>query len=135
MSVNKNRNSINLLVKIGDIISAVKPAKLLDVKIDENINNYKKIIGVYQDVDCLEIKRRIDKSCIQMLFFHRKVLKEILTKKTNLDFLMRLGYPDEFDMDIYLKLLKTRLQSGEIPCEIGMFLGDSFKKDVCINNC
>ncbi|QIB27640.1 DUF3793 family protein [Caloranaerobacter azorensis] len=64
---------------------------------------------------------------IKILFYNPKVLDKNLKEYKNLRFLKNMGYPEEYELEIYLQFLIDKMADGIIPHEIGVFLGYPLK--------
>ncbi|WP_018247542.1 DUF3793 family protein [Orenia marismortui] len=132
-SVVCNKNYLkSLLEYIGATIMGVKPSELRNVMIcncgDCEYWKYcKKTILSYEEIGILELKSLNNKRRKKVIFYHQSSLNDYLQQKNNLKFLQGLGYPKEYNLELYLKHLKRRLESDKFPHEIGIFFGYPLK--------
>ena len=61
------------------------------------------------------------------MIYDKNILEKELNKKNVIDFLANLGYPEEIDIDQYVKTLKDRYERYHCPHELGLFLGIPFE--------
>lgn len=123
----KNETFSDILIRLGPTILGVKPAELLNIRINGDLDKCKKCINNYPQINYLQIKKLEKVPRMQVLFFHKNTLEKTLTEKVNKDFLIGLGYPRIFTRESYLNILKERLNSEQFPHEIGVFLGYPLK--------
>ena len=98
-----------LVYKTSWVIAGVKPAvtigfKKKDEKIYENWNLYgKNFIG---DINLKYIELRQNDDSIILMIYDEEVLKRDLNRKDVIDFLVDIGYPEEVEINQYVKTLK-----------------------------
>ena len=119
-----------LVYKTSWVIAGVKPAvtigfKKKDEKIYENWNLYGKSFVADINLEYIELRQN-DESIILMIY-DKNILEKELNKKNVIDFLANLGYPEEIDIDQYVKTLKDRYERYHCPHELGLFLGIPFE--------
>ena len=119
-----------LVYKTSWVIAGVKPAvtigfKKKDEKIYENWNLYgKNFIG---DINLKYIELRQNDDSIILMIYDEEVLKRDLNRKDVIDFLVDIGYPEEVEINQYVKTLKDRYEKYHCPHELGLFLGIPFE--------
>ena len=102
-----------LVYKTSWVIAGVKPAvtigfKKKDEKIYENWNLYgKNFIG---DINLKYIELRQNDDSIILMIYDEEVLKRDLNRKDVIDFLVDIGYPEEVEINQYVKTLKDRYE-------------------------
>ena len=64
-----------------------------------------------------------DSESRQALLYDRELLDRVLGCGEVRSFLVGLGYPEDFDADSALDVLAERMSGGDVPHEIGVFLG------------
>ena len=57
------------------------------------------------------------------MIYDEEELSNYIFRKENKLFLTKLGYNDENNLDVYLKMLKRRYEEFNCPHELGIFLG------------
>ena len=114
--------------RIGATLLGVKPAYLISVDSPKCIALCEEHFTGPSSLAYASIKGRERRS--QLFIYHIESLKEVLADTETSRYLMRLGYPAEGSVDIYVDLLASKLRSGIFPHEIGIFLGYPLK-DVC----
>ena len=131
LSYKRNDDFIGWLVEIlGPVLMGSKPAELLsfpkhEKQLLKKIKDIEKHIG-----ECKRITYRmfINKNdSIKILFYNPKTLDESLRNFSNMKFLQTLGYPKQYDLDVYLNMIVDKMSEGSIPHEIGVFLGYPLK--------
>ena len=75
------------------------------------------------------ITLRQNEGSILLLIYHPHILQKRLVSRTMRAFLSRIGYPSQLQLAEALAHLAKRFSSGNVPCEVGMFLGYP-RKDV-----
>ena len=119
-----------LVYKTSWVIAGVKPAvtigfKKSDEKEYENWNLYG--IDFLADINLKYIELRQNDDSIILMIYDENILEKELNKKNIIDFLVNLGYPEEVDIDQYVKTLKDRYERYNCPHELGLFLGIPFE--------
>ena len=112
------------------VIAGVKPAvtiafKKKDEKMYGNWGKYGK--DFLKDINLKYIELRENDDCIIVMIYDEEVLKRDLDKKEAINFLINLGYPEEIEIDEYVKTLKERYEKYHCPHELGLFLGIPFE--------
>lgn len=116
--------------KLAPVLLAVKPAELLCFSGDDEEGKTR--IAMIQEyirkIPCVGFRKFLMKNGRQkILFYHGAALKEKLEDSRNHRFLMQQGYPKEVNIEAYMDILVLRISSGEMPHEIGVFLGYPLK--------
>lgn len=115
---------------LGPVILGVKPSEILSFRLYEG-ENMMKIEAIqstfnqsskiaYQQISC-------HNHCVKILFYHPILLENTLKEQKNLKFLQRIGYHTQYDLKNYLDHLTKKIAQGNIPDEIGIFLGYPLK--------
>lgn len=121
---------IRLIELLGPVILGVKPAEILSFP-NYDINTKSKldkIEGFFKTCSKISyIKFTYNLSSIKILFYNPKPLEVTLTDKRNLRILKSIGYPKKYSLDSYLNHLVEVMMTGNIPDEIGIFLGYPLK--------
>lgn len=126
-----NDNFIEWLVeKLGPVFFGSKPAELLSFSNskDETVFKIDKIeehFGNHQ----MKVKYKVFKykNSVKVLFYNPRSLDQCLRDFRNKKFLQRLGYPQNYSLKQYIELLVSKIEGGDIPPEIGIFLGYPLK--------
>lgn len=113
---------------IGATLMGVKPACLVNVSSPKCMALCEKHFTHPGSLAYASIKGRERRS--QLFIYHIESLEGVLADTETSRYLMRLGYPAEGSVDVYVDLLAGKLRSGVFPHEIGVFLGYPLK-DVC----
>ncbi|MFT9494062.1 DUF3793 family protein [Anaerosolibacter sp.] len=128
---NSSDDFIKWLVQLlGPVLLGVKPAEILSFPKNnqEGLNKMEIIKQVFQYCSKVGYKEvTISNRCTKLFFYHKASLNQALSDSRNLKFLRQLGYANNYDMEDYLNLLLNKVHSGEIPDEIGLFLGYPLK--------
>jgi hypothetical protein len=128
---NSSDDYIKWLVQLlGPVLLGVKPAEILSFPQtnQDGINKMEIVKQVFHYCSKIGYKEvTLSNRCTKLLFYHKDSLNQTLSDSRNLKFLRQLGYSKQYDMEDYLKLLLDKMQSGEIPDEIGLFLGYPLK--------
>lgn len=119
-----------LLQLLGPVIFGVKPAEIISFSHSDKQNVYK----------LTEIKHILDKNnkisykefsycnkCTKILFYNSTELNNTLSEYRNLKFLKSIGYPSQYEFNLYLEFIIEKMRTGNIPDEIGVFLGYPLK--------
>lgn len=119
-----------LVYQTSWVIAGVKPAvtigfKKKDEKIYRNWEVYGKEFLSHINLNYIEL-RESDDSIILMIYDEKILIKE-LDKQEQIDFLVNLGYPEEIEINEYVKTLKERYEKYHCPHELGLFLGIPFE--------
>lgn len=119
-----------LVYQTSWVIAGVKPAvtigfKKKDEKIYRNWELYGKEFLSNINLNYIEL-RESDDSIILMIYDEKILIKE-LDKQEQIDFLVNLGYPEEIEINEYVKTLKERYEKYHCPHELGLFLGIPFE--------
>lgn len=119
-----------LVYKTSWVIAGVKPAvtigfKKKDEKIYENWNLYGK--DFLADINLKYIELRENDDSIILMIYDEEVLTRELNKEEQIDFLINLGYPEQIEINQYVKTLKDRYEKYHCPHELGLFLGIPFE--------
>lgn len=112
------------------VIAGVKPAVTIAMKKDN--------IKLYSNWNCFgkNFIRRIDLEFIELresnesiiiMIYSKHILKKELNKEKILEFLIKLGYPNEVEIKEYVNTLKSRYEKYHCPHELGLFLGIPFE--------
>ena len=122
-----------LLVKTAAVRQGIKPAELLRVRhCYEGVNAEGLRVCLYRS-DIYDILRlaycelmvAADSSLV--LFYDPETLAKTLSDARNRRWLTRLGYPEGGTPDELLAELCKRAENGEIPHEVGVFIGYPLK--------
>lgn len=60
---------------------------------------------------------------VLIMVYRKNAIAKTLDNPDTKKFLMSFGYPEAFDVDEYIEILKNRCKDAEFPHEIGIFLG------------
>lgn len=113
-----------LSLNLSLIVFGEKPANL--ICFSEKTRNMKslwlreKALFSNSTLKYIELKDQGD--YIAILFYHETLLQECLDQKDHGDFLEKLGYGKDLELDDKLQILKERFNQGNFD-EIGIFLG------------
>ena len=121
---------LRLMGILGPVILKVKPSEILSFS--KFHKGYKENLEKIEEVfsGCKEIKYKIidyKNEGKQVLFYRDDELDRTLTDKNNLKFLKQIGYPSNYGLYGYLEFLSEKITNGNIPDEIGIFLGYPLK--------
>lgn len=122
-----------LLVKTAAVRRGVKPAELLRVRhCYSGVNSeglrvclYRSDIYVILGLDYIELK--VEESSSLVLFYNPSALASTLAEECNRQWLARLGYRENGSPGELLAELRRRFSEGEIPHEVGVFIGYPLK--------
>lgn len=127
----RNNSFIWWLVELlGPVLMGSKPAELLsfpkhDKHLLRKIDSIEKHMG-----KCKRITYRFFENKdgnLKVLFYNPKILDTCLRDYRNMKFLKTLGYPKQYNLDEYLRIIIDKMIGGNIPHEIGVFLGYPLK--------
>jgi len=118
-----------LLFKTAAVRGGIKPGELLRVRHCYQSRNaegfrfclYRKDILDIMRLDYVELRQESKSSLI--LFHHPAALAETLADGENLRVLRQLGYSTGGGSGELLTQLKLRFESGDLPHEVGIFIG------------
>ncbi|SDJ99217.1 DUF3793 family protein [Natronincola ferrireducens] len=130
-----NQNSDYEFIKwivelLGPVLLGVKPSEIVSFPgKDKTSLQRREAVKLMMDMSPRVSFREIDFSnrCNKILFYHVESLNHTLKEFRNLRFLKTLGYPEDYNLQIYLDHMIYKMQGGEIPHEIGVFLGYPLK--------
>ena len=115
-----------LLYNASLVVTKVKPSATITLKKGSN-SIYEKWIkygkGFLKSIDIGYINLRECESALIILIYDEEELSNYIFRKENKLFLTKLGYNDENNLDVYLKMLKRRYEEFNCPHELGIFLG------------
>ncbi|SHG95497.1 DUF3793 family protein [Tepidibacter thalassicus] len=128
---NANDNFIKWIIELlGPVILSAKPAEIVSFPNKEKlsmskINQVKHIISKTNKILFREFS--YCNKCTKMFFYNPILLDNTLNEHRNLKFLKSIGYPNEYSLNKYLDYIIDKMKSGNIPDEIGVFLGYPLK--------
>lgn len=128
---NEKDKYLTWLVKLlGPVLMGSKPAEIISFP-DYDMNKDRKIEQIKTH---FKICKRIDIRVIdvyggstKVLFYNSSSLDRTLKEYRNKKFLLGIGYPRDYDMNDYLDELEGKIRDGNMPHEIGIFLGYPLK--------
>ena len=117
-------------INLGPVLLGPKPAELLSFsgcnpEMSSKIAKLDRCFSI-----CNKIKHRIfnyKNKGKKILIYNPSILDETLKEKRNFRFLKEIGYPEEYDLEIFLDQLINKFEKGELPPELGVFLGYPLK--------
>lgn len=119
-----------LIYSASLVIAGVKPSATITLK-KYNDKIYKNWIRFGREfLDEIKLKfieLRETKTSIIVLIYDEKILIKELSKSNVFEYLVRLGYSKDINIDIYVKTLKFRYEMYHCPHELGLFLGIPFE--------
>lgn len=126
----KDEFIVRLMGILGPVILKVKPSEILSFSkshkgYKENLEKIEEVFG-----GCKEIKYKIidyKDEGKKVLFYRTDELDKTLKEKNNLNFLKEIGYSFNYNLPEYLEILSKKIEEGDIPDEIGVFLGYPLK--------
>lgn len=112
---------------LGPVLLGEKPAEILSFprKDNEKLQRIK-----YMFSKCNKISYRefvAFNGCNKILFYNNELLNLTLLDLRNLNFLKKIGYSNEYSLEVYLNHLIEKIEQVYIPHEIGVFLGYPLK--------
>ena len=119
-----------LIELLGPVILGAKPSEILSFPLHEadSMMKISAIESIFdQDSKIAYKKINYHNKCVKILFYHPCVLEETLKEPKNLRFLKHMGYSTEYELEKYLEYLTEKIRQGNIPDEIGVFLGYPLK--------
>ena len=126
-----NSSYIKWLIEVlGPVILGSKPAEILnlsskDMNKESKLNDIKSFFSNCSKLTYNVIN--ISDGGIRIIFINKISLSNVLNNKKCLNFLKFIGYPSEYNIDIYINILINKLNSKDFPHEIGIFLGYPLK--------
>lgn len=119
-----------LLDLLGPIILGAKPSEIIsfprrDTDRDEKIDFIESFFSFDKNIEVKKVE--YGHKCTKLFVYNRKSLENTLSDKRIVKFLSKHGYPNHYDMDLYVSALMEKIQSMCIPDEIGVFLGYPLK--------
>lgn len=119
-----------LVKTISPVINGIKPAEIISLpKKEEDVQGKLKLLtNMYNR--CSKIKGEIinySSKSIKVFIYNEYALKNILHKKNIINFLATCGYSPSYSLNDYLNKLFAKISMGQIPDEIGIFLGYPLK--------
>lgn len=112
---------------LGPVILGVKPAEILSFPEGYN-NNTEALKKFFEENTPLRFEEYTYCSkCTKLFIYHPKALENTLLDIKNLKFLKGMGYPEVFSIGVYVDHILNLMRQGNIPDEIGVFLGYPLK--------
>ena len=118
-----------IVEQLGPVILGAKPAEIMSFPSYNKIDNFEELVEQLFNLSKV-IRFKIfypPNGCMKILFYNSKTLDRTLRDFRNHKFLRGLGYSEEINLDIYLDILTDKLKEGDMPHEIGVFLGYPLK--------
>lgn len=115
-----------LLYNASLVVTQAKPSATITLKkgVDSIYEKWVKYgENFLKSIDIKYINLRECENALIILIYDTKELSNYIFKKENKSFLTKLGYSDENDLNVYLKILKRRYEEFNCPHELGVFLG------------
>ncbi|MBM7616010.1 DUF3793 family protein [Alkaliphilus hydrothermalis] len=115
---------------LGPVFLGAKPAEILSFpqRKEKDLIITNSIKGLFTNSKQVQYKELdFGNDCIKMFFYNPNTLDETLKEARNLKFLKGIGYPEEYSLEVYLAQLINKINEGNIPDEIGVFLGYPLK--------
>ncbi|AOT70210.1 DUF3793 family protein [Geosporobacter ferrireducens] len=115
---------------LGPVILGAKPSEILSFRLHEadSIMKIEAIQSIFNQSSKIAYKQiSYHNNCIKILFYHPTLLEDTLKDQKNLRFLQHIGYNTAYDLENYLDHLTEKIARGNIPDEIGIFLGYPLK--------
>ena len=119
-----------LIETLGPVILGAKPSEILSfpLKEAENIMKLEAIQSTFNQSSKILYKQISNhNNCVKILFYHPIILENTLKDPKNLKLLQHIGYNAEYELENYLESLMEKIAQGNIPDEIGIFLGYPLK--------
>ncbi|MEW9124002.1 MAG: DUF3793 family protein [Thermotaleaceae bacterium] len=115
---------------LGPVLMGVKPAEILSFS-SKGEGNQRKVEIIHR-IFSNHTKIRYQKIsyrdiCTKFIFYHPEALDRVLKESRNQRFLQSIGYHRLYSREMYLRILEEKIAGGEIPDEIGIFLGYPLK--------
>lgn len=118
-----------LVIKLGPVLLGSKPAELLNF-LNSNDKTPEKVHIIIKNINYSHrIKYRITNSndSTKILFYNPVIMEKNIQEPKNKKFLESLGYDKNFRLEEHIDFLMGKIQKGEVPAEIGIFLGYPLK--------
>ncbi|SHK02315.1 DUF3793 family protein [Paramaledivibacter caminithermalis] len=115
---------------LGPVLMGSKPAELLsfpkqDKYLLKKIQNIEKHMAKCKRITYKSFEFK--NNSVKILFYNPKTLDQNLKEYRNMRFLKSVGYPEKYDLEIYVQFIVDKMKDGVIPHEIGVFLGYPLK--------
>lgn len=115
---------------LGPVILGTKPAEILsfpnnDKDFESNVSKLEKFFSVCKKIQLIKFK--YNSNSIKILFYNPRTLENTLNDKRNIKILKDIGYPNIYNLNLYLEHIVNKMIKGNIPDEIGIFLGYPLK--------
>ncbi|KXG76664.1 DUF3793 family protein [Thermotalea metallivorans] len=119
-----------LMEILGPVLFHVKPSELLSFPLCD-ANTHAKLHKIEEIFNkCQKIAYEIfeyNKKSVKVMFYNPMLMDAVLKDHRNLKFLVQRGYPERYNLELYLDCLIQKMKEGNIPDEIGVFLGYPLK--------
>ncbi|GKX28384.1 hypothetical protein SH1V18_08640 [Vallitalea longa] len=119
-----------LLKTISPVIKGIKPAEIISIpKNEDNMKGKLKLL-ISLINRCDKIKGKVinySTKSYKVFIYNEISLEKILLRKNIVNFLAMCGYSTNYLLNDYLNGLYTKISKGQIPDEIGIFLGYPLK--------
>lgn len=115
-----------LLYNSSLVLAGIKPSVTVTIKKDRE-NFYDKWIKYGMDflnkINVKFVSLREGENALILLIYSKEQLQRYILKPNNKEFLIRLGYYDNEDINQYIDKLVERYNKYNCPHELGLFLG------------
>lgn len=115
-----------LLINISQVLSGIKPASTVGLIKSKN-NIYEKWIKYGADfirsINLEFVELRENSDSVILLIYNREALVKNIFHKDIKSFMVKLGYDEKEDINLYIDKLKERYELYHCPHELGLFLG------------
>lgn len=112
---------------LGPVILGVKPAEILSFPEGYN-ENTELLKRFFEENTPLRFEEYTYCSkCTKLFIYHPIALEKTISEYKNVKFLKGIGYPSNFSVKEYVDFILNKMRKGQIPDEIGVFLGYPLK--------
>jgi hypothetical protein len=127
---NKEYIETFLVYNLSLVIAGIKPAVTITMNKDnlKLYTNWKEFGGKFlKNINMKFINLREKYNSIIIMIYDGFILKEQLSVKHTMEFLLNIGYPSNACINDYVNTLKLRYEKYHCPHELGLFLGIPFE--------
>ena len=115
---------------LGPVLMGVKPAEILSFPQtnERHLQMFLKVKDLFSQTNkMLHVDIENHGRCRKALFFNPDALEKTISDPKNLRFLQGQGYPRSHDSESHLIHRLSKMEGGNVPDEIGIFLGYPLK--------
>jgi len=116
-----------IIQMLGPVLLGEKPSEIISFPKKEGVGLHR-IKSIFDHCHKISYREFIAfNGCRKILFYNDNLLNETIRDQRNLNFLKKIGYRAEYNVQDYLDHLIGKIEKEHLPHEIGIFLGYPLK--------